>query len=50
MVGETQPCAKQCSSKLRSRCKQATVQGVNSLMAIGFAVTGRGAEGIIEKG
>ncbi|NVK72138.1 glycerol-3-phosphate dehydrogenase subunit C [Marinomonas sp. CT5] len=28
----------------------ATVQGVNSLMAIGSAVTGRGAEGIIEKG
>ena len=28
----------------------ATVQGVNSLMAIGSAVIGRGAEGIIEKG
>ncbi|BCL68438.1 conserved hypothetical protein [Vibrio nigripulchritudo MADA3029] len=28
----------------------ATVQGVNSLMAIGSSVIGRGAEGIIEKG
>ncbi|NVK72140.1 Killing trait [Marinomonas spartinae] len=28
----------------------ATVQGINSLMAIGSAVTGRGAESIIEKG
>ncbi|MCJ8269694.1 MAG: RebB family R body protein [Psychrosphaera sp.] len=28
----------------------ATVQGVNSLMAIGSAVIGRSAEGIIEKG
>ncbi len=28
----------------------ATVQGINSLMAIGTAVTGRGAESIIEKG
>ncbi|SFD51840.1 RebB family R body protein [Pseudoalteromonas denitrificans] len=28
----------------------ATVQGVNSLMAIGGAVIGRGAEGILEKG
>ncbi|NVK72139.1 Killing trait [Marinomonas spartinae] len=28
----------------------ATVQGVNSLMAIGSAVIGRGAESIIEKG
>ncbi|BFM50401.1 RebB family R body protein [Marinomonas sp. THO17] len=28
----------------------ATVQGVNSLTAIGSAVLGRGAEGIIEKG
>ena len=27
----------------------ATVQGVNSLMAIGSSVIGRGAEGIIEK-
>lgn len=27
----------------------ATVQGVNSLMAIGSAVLGRGAEGILEK-
>lgn len=28
----------------------ATVQGVNSLMATGTAVIGRGAEGILEKG
>lgn len=28
----------------------ATVQGINSLMATGTAVTGRAAEGIIEKG
>ncbi len=28
----------------------ATVQGVNSLMAIGSSVVGRSAEGIIEKG
>ncbi|SFD51783.1 RebB family R body protein [Pseudoalteromonas denitrificans] len=28
----------------------ATVQGVNSLMAIGSSVIGRSAEGIIEKG
>ncbi len=28
----------------------ATVQGVNSLMAIGSAVIGRAAEGVIEKG
>ena len=28
----------------------ATVQGVNSLMAIGSSVIGRGAESIIEKG
>lgn len=28
----------------------ATVQGVNSLMAIGSSVIGRGAEGILEKG
>ena len=28
----------------------ATVQGLNSLMAIGTAVTGRGAEAISEKG
>ena len=28
----------------------ATVQGINSLMAIGSAVIGRGAESIIEKG
>lgn len=28
----------------------ATVQGANSLMAIGSAVVGRGAESIIEKG
>jgi hypothetical protein len=30
--------------------QSATVQGINSLMAIGTAVTGRGAEGILEKG
>jgi deoxyxylulose-5-phosphate synthase len=28
----------------------ATVQGVNSLMAIGSAVIGRSAEGVLEKG